>query len=36
MPPSSSETSTPASPLLDKRDWIAGLERGLSIIEAFD
>jgi IclR family pca regulon transcriptional regulator len=22
--------------LLDKRDWIAGLERGLSIIEAFD
>jgi IclR family pca regulon transcriptional regulator len=36
MPPSSSETFTPASPLLDKRDWIAGLERGLSIIEAFD
>lgn len=36
MPPSSSATSTPASPLLDKRDWIAGLERGLSIIEAFD
>ncbi len=21
---------------LDKRDWIAGLEKGLSIIEAFD
>src|ERR1043165_1876893 len=23
-------------PGLDKRDWIAGLERGVSIIEAFD
>jgi hypothetical protein len=21
---------------LDKRDWIAGLEKGLSVIEAFD
>ena len=27
--------SPPATPL-DKRDWIAGLEKGLSIIEAFD
>lgn len=29
--PSSSD-----KPVLDKRDWIAGLEKGLSIIEAFD
>jgi IclR family pca regulon transcriptional regulator len=31
-------TSTPAtgSSGLDRRDWIAGLEKGLSIIEAFD
>ncbi|GAA6118503.1 IclR family transcriptional regulator C-terminal domain-containing protein [Acidovorax sp. FG27] len=28
------ETTAPAG--LDKRDWIAGLERGVSIIEAFD
>jgi IclR family pca regulon transcriptional regulator len=27
---------SPAPPGLDKRDWIAGLERGVSIIEAFD
>ncbi len=27
---------TQTSPTLDKRDWIAGLEKGLSIIEAFD
>jgi len=26
----------PASSTLDKRDWIAGLEKGLSIIECFD
>jgi IclR family transcriptional regulator, pca regulon regulatory protein len=26
----------PDKPALDKRDWIAGLERGLSIIEAFN
>ena len=26
----------PSLPTLDKRDWIAGLEKGLSIIEAFD
>jgi IclR family pca regulon transcriptional regulator len=26
----------PATPSLDKRDWIAGLEKGLSIIETFD
>lgn len=26
----------PSSPALDKRDWIAGLEKGLSIIECFD
>ncbi|MGH6627457.1 MAG: helix-turn-helix domain-containing protein, partial [Burkholderiaceae bacterium] len=25
----------PSGPL-DKRDWIAGLEKGLSVIEAFD
>ena len=25
-----------APPGLDKRDWIAGLERGVNIIEAFD
>lgn len=25
-----------ATPPLDKRDWIAGLEKGLSIIEAFN
>lgn len=28
--------SLPTPPTLDKRDWIAGLEKGLSIIEAFD
>lgn len=27
---------TPPAPPLDKRDWIAGLEKGLSIIETFD
>ena len=27
---------TPARPVLDKRDWIAGLEKGLSVIECFD
>ena len=27
---------TSTAPVLDKRDWIAGLEKGLSIIEAFD
>ena len=27
---------TPARPALDKRDWIAGLEKGLSVIECFD
>ncbi|WP_431097482.1 IclR family transcriptional regulator domain-containing protein [Polaromonas aquatica] len=26
----------PSTPTLDKRDWIAGLEKGLSIIECFD
>ena len=26
----------PARPPLDKRDWIAGLEKGLSVIECFD
>lgn len=32
-----SQTSPQATPSgLDKRDWIAGLEKGLSIIEAFD
>ena len=33
-PESPSPLATPAA--LDKRDWIAGLERGLSIIEIFD
>jgi IclR family transcriptional regulator, pca regulon regulatory protein len=28
--------STPPAAPLDKRDWIAGLEKGLSIIESFD
>lgn len=28
--------SSTSAPPLDKRDWIAGLEKGLSIIEAFD
>ena len=27
---------TSTAPVLDKRDWIAGLEKGLSVIEAFD
>ncbi len=38
--PHASPNSSPHSPQmgsgLDKRDWIAGLEKGLSIIEAFD
>ncbi len=39
--PASAETrrpavSPPGAPGLDKRDWIAGLEKGLSIIETFD
>jgi IclR family pca regulon transcriptional regulator len=25
-----------ARPPLDKRDWIAGLEKGLAILESFD
>lgn len=29
-------STNPSSPALDKRDWIAGLEKGLSIIECFD
>ncbi len=29
-------SASAAPPGLDKRDWIAGLERGVSIIEAFD
>ena len=28
--------TTPERPALDKRDWIAGLEKGLSVIECFD
>jgi IclR family pca regulon transcriptional regulator len=39
-PHSNHQTSTASPPsvsfVLDKRDWIAGLEKGLSIIEAFD
>lgn len=36
--PSSPTAMSPSTPVptLDKRDWIAGLEKGLSIIEAFD
>ena len=30
------QPNTPARPALDKRDWIAGLEKGLSVIECFD
>lgn len=30
------QPQTPARPPLDKRDWIAGLEKGLSVIECFD
>lgn len=29
-------SSNPPATVLDKRDWIAGLQKGLSIIEAFD
>jgi IclR family transcriptional regulator, pca regulon regulatory protein len=29
-------SSNQTSPVLDKRDWIAGLEKGLQMIEAFD
>jgi IclR family pca regulon transcriptional regulator len=38
MPQPSSVTTSanPAATVLDKRDWIAGLEKGLSVIEAFD
>ena len=37
MPPATSPRQPSATgPTLDKRDWIAGLEKGLSIIEAFD
>ncbi len=38
LPPTSKDSKDdPAPPPgLDKRDWIAGLERGVSIIEAFD
>ena len=35
MNSTSPDDSTPPAGL-DKRDWIAGLERGVSIIEAFD
>jgi IclR family pca regulon transcriptional regulator len=28
--------TTEARPAIDKRDWIAGLEKGLAVIEAFD
>jgi IclR family transcriptional regulator, pca regulon regulatory protein len=30
------EPTHPGAPPLEKRDWIAGLEKGLSVIEAFD
>ena len=35
-PASQPETQSAGTARLDKRDWIAGLEKGLSIIEAFD
>jgi IclR family pca regulon transcriptional regulator len=34
--PPSDALQAPRTPELDKRDWIAGLEKGLSIIECFD
>lgn len=34
--PPSDALQAPRAPELDKRDWIAGLEKGLSIIECFD
>lgn len=34
--PSTSPPPLSAAPVLDKRDWIAGLEKGLAIIEVFD
>ena len=30
------DTSAAARPALDKRDWIAGLEKGLALVECFD
>jgi IclR family transcriptional regulator, pca regulon regulatory protein len=36
LPAPSPDFATTADGGLDKRDWIAGLERGLSLIEAFD
>jgi hypothetical protein len=33
FPPASDALQAPSPPALDKRDWIAGLEKGLSIIE---
>lgn len=30
------ESTSPPLPTFDKRNWIAGLEKGLSVIEAFD
>ncbi len=34
--PTPQSSPSEAAPALDKRDWIAGLEKGLSIIETFD
>ena len=34
--PTTADTSPPAGLGLDKRDWIAGLEKGLALIETFD
>ena len=36
LPPQPDALQAPSPPALDKRDWIAGLEKGLSIIECFD
>jgi IclR family pca regulon transcriptional regulator len=36
IPPLHAPVTTAPSTPLDKRDWIAGLEKGLSIIETFD
>lgn len=36
LPSQQTSAAPPAPAALDKRDWIAGLEKGLSIIECFD
>ncbi len=36
LSPSTADTARSTRPALDKRDWIAGLEKGISVIECFD